>query len=93
MRKQPTLSPTLRGMAAGTLFVMSVGAAAQTPAAPTSETVGLAFQRADGNGDGKLSPDEASRLPAIAEKFDALDKDRDGYLSLDEFAAAFTTPG
>jgi EF hand len=90
MRKQPTLSPTLRGMAAGTLFVMSVGAVAQTPGAPTSEAVGLAFQRADGNGDGQLSPDEASRLPAIAEKFNALDKDRDGYLSLEEFAAGFS---
>jgi Ca2+-binding EF-hand superfamily protein len=45
-----------------------------------------AFARADTNNDGKLSRDEAQRLPAIFLKFDELDKDKDGFLSLEEFA-------
>ena len=39
---------------------------------------------------GKLSKEEAARLPAIAAKFDQLDKDKKGYLTLEEFAAGYT---
>ena len=48
-----------------------------------------AFKRADTNQDGKLSREEAARLPAIAAKFDELDKDKDGLLSLEEFMAGY----
>lgn len=48
-----------------------------------------AFTRADGNGDGKLSKEEAARMPAIAAKFDELDANKDGFLSMDEFAAGY----
>jgi EF hand len=48
-----------------------------------------AFTRADANGDGKLSKEEAARLPAIAAKFAELDKDKDGFLSIDEFASGY----
>ena len=48
-----------------------------------------AFKRADTNQDGKLSRDEAARLPAIAARFDELDKDKDGSLSMDEFMAGY----
>lgn len=61
----------------------------QQPAASTPE---IAFMRADTNGDGKLSKAEAARLPAIASKFDALDKDKDGMLSMGEYMAAFEAP-
>jgi EF hand len=61
----------------------------QQPAASTPE---IAFMRADTNGDGKLSKAEAARLPAIAAKFDALDKDKDGMLSMGEYMAAFEAP-
>jgi hypothetical protein len=48
--------------------------------------VEAAFTRADRNGYGKLTRDEAEHLPAIAIRFDELDKDKDGFLSLEEFA-------
>lgn len=44
-----------------------------------------AFDRADANGDGKLSREEAQRLPAVAERFDAIDTDGDRGLSREEF--------
>jgi hypothetical protein len=61
----------------------------QQPAASTPE---IAFMRADANGDGKLSKAEAARLPAVASKFDALDKDKDGMLSMSEYMTAFEAP-
>ena len=61
----------------------------QQPAASTPE---IAFMRADTNGDGKLSKAEAARLPAVAPKFDALDKDKDGMLSMGEYMTAFEAP-
>ena len=61
----------------------------QQPAASTPE---VAFMRADTNGDGKLSKAEAARIPSVASKFDALDKDKDGMLSMGEYMTAFEAP-
>jgi Ca2+-binding EF-hand superfamily protein len=76
----------------------SVAACAQTQA-PASESsararlaVEAAFNRADANGDGKLSREEAGHLPAIALKFDDLDTNKDGFLSMEEFSAVLNTP-
>lgn len=44
-----------------------------------------AFDRADANGDGRLSVEEAQRLPAVAERFAEIDTDRDRFLSREEF--------
>ncbi|WP_287803852.1 EF-hand domain-containing protein [Diaphorobacter sp.] len=46
-----------------------------------------AFERADANRDGQLSSAEAGQLPAIANRFQALDKDKNGSLSRTEFEA------
>ena len=46
------------------------------------------FKRADANGDGKVSPAEAGKVSAIGSKFAEFDKDKDGFLSAEEFAAA-----
>jgi Ca2+-binding EF-hand superfamily protein len=51
-----------------------------------SAKVQEAFARADKNGDGKLSKEEAAVMPAIAEIFDKADVDKDGFLSKAEFA-------
>ena len=64
----------------------------QPVAAKDKALVESAFTKADTNGDGKLARDEAARFPAIAAKFDALDKDKDGVLSLEEFATGFIAP-
>jgi hypothetical protein len=50
-----------------------------------------AFARADVNNDGKLSRAEAAHLPAIEARFDELDTDHDGFLSIDEFIAGAMT--
>ncbi|RZU00839.1 EF-hand domain-containing protein [Rivibacter subsaxonicus] len=64
---------------------------AQTaPAAPaTSMEAQLksSFARADTNTDGKLSKEEAKRLPEVSARFEELDTDKDGSLSYAEFAA------
>ena len=58
-----------------------------TPSAPTATgtSATTAFDRADANADGKLGPDEAATLPAIGNRFQQLDTDRDGSLSRTEF--------
>ena len=74
---------------------LALAAAAQTTAAPPAPTakdktaMEAAFTRADTNGNGKLSKDEAARMPAIAAKFDELDTNKDGSLTMDEFATGY----
>lgn len=63
---------------------------AQPIAAKDKQVLESAFTKADANTDGKLSKDEAAKLPAISTKFDALDKNKDGQLTLDEFSGALT---
>ncbi|MFZ4289152.1 hypothetical protein [Variovorax sp. HJSM1_2] len=54
----------------------------------SSRSATLAFQRADNNRDGKLSREEAERLPAVAEVFQENDRNKDGYLQPEEFEQA-----
>lgn len=56
------------------------------------EAIEAAFARADTNADGKLSREEAQRFPEIAARFDELDRDHDGFLSLVEFSVGATPP-
>lgn len=58
--------------------------AAPQPSAPTADQ---AFDRADANGDGKLTLREAERFPAVAERFHQFDVDKNGSLSRAEFAS------
>lgn len=71
----PALAPQLGGTASTTQQVQNSQA-------------GVAFSRADANRDGQLSPQEAVMLPAISQKFEALDRNKDKFLSLEEFALA-----
>ncbi len=68
-------------------------AAAQQATPPTGAEEApfrSAFTRADTDSDGKLSKKEAAQFPAVAAKFEELDADRDGFLSLREFGAGYT---
>lgn len=58
----------------------STFALAQTAAPP-------AHARPDANGDGVITKAEAAKFPRFAEKFDQLDKNKDGKLSRDELPA------
>lgn len=51
----------------------------------SNATTSMAFDRADANHDGKLTPQEAAQLPAIGQRFKELDTDRNGSLSRAEF--------
>ena len=66
------------------------GAAAPTAVERTA--LEAAFTRADTNGDGRLSREEAAHFPEIAARFDELDKNHDGFLSFDEFAIGAAAP-
>lgn len=68
----------------------AVGAQAQTPGSVSgrSRSGDIAFARADSNKDGRLSREEALLLPAISERFDEIDADRDQFISRSEFDEA-----
>lgn len=81
-----TLATACTGYAAATL---AQTAAAPAPDAKARMAVEAAFAKADANGDGKVSKDEAAKMPEMSAKFDALDRDKDGVLTLAEFAAGY----
>jgi hypothetical protein len=62
----------------------------QTPSAEQRGASDIAFVRADMNKDGKVSRDEATKLPAMSGRFAELDRDKDGNLSKDEFTTGYT---
>ena len=82
----------VRHVLAVTLTTLALSAQAQGTAAPAdtmpaANASAAAFTRADANADGKLTREEAARMPAIASKFSELDKDKDGVLNAAEFEA------
>ena len=91
---RPTLAAMLMaGFAFGAIAQTSPQAAQpETGAKDKDKAVAEAsFGRADANGDGKVSKEEAAKLPAIAARFDELDKNKDGVLSPEEFAAGLVS--
>ena len=66
-----------------------IGPATATPQkSQASPSARAAFERADLNKDGQLSPAEAQNLPSVAEQFKQVDTDNNGQLSLQEFVQA-----
>jgi hypothetical protein len=77
---QPIASFLLAAVAAG-----SLGAQSATPEQSRATTAYIAL---DTDNDGRLSDKEAKTNPALYAQFDALDKDKDGYLTVAEYAAS-----
>ena len=66
-------------------------AAAQQKSTPQDTSPQALFVRVDTNSDGKVSKEEATRLPSVATRWEELDKNHDGWLSREEFIAGFRT--
>lgn len=79
-----TRDPASEGRAVPTQ-ASSSGMQAVTQVVQRSASAEQAFARADTNGDGKLSRDEAQRLPAVWQRFDDIDANHDHFISRDEF--------
>lgn len=54
----------------------------------TTQDIEAAFNRADANKDGKLDRQEAEHFPAVAQRFEQIDTNRDTFISLTELAKA-----
>ncbi len=88
----------LRSVVLLSALVLGAGASyAQSTAAPmaagpqanaSAKDLDAAFAKADTNKDGKLDKKEAAMMPAIADKFDQLDTNADGFISREEFSKA-----
>ena len=85
------IGASLSALALGTSD-QAADAAKDAPAASAKDiaAVQAAFKRADVNSDSKLSREEATSLPAVAEKFTQLDKDADGFINAEEFTTGVT---
>jgi hypothetical protein len=80
-------------IAALATVAFAASAADAAPAADSAKdrtTAESAFTKADANKDGRLSKEESAMYPAVASKFDDLDKDKKGYISLEQFSSAMS---
>ncbi len=62
--------------------------AAGPQANASAKEMDVAFAKADTNKDGKLDKKEAQMMPAIADRFEQLDANGDGFISREEFSKA-----
>ncbi len=77
---------------AAAILVGMIGVASQVAFAATGEAPRAdgqkQMQRADKNGDHKISREEAAAHPRLAKRFDAIDANKDGFITRDEMKAA-----
>lgn len=86
--------PTARWLAPAAIALAALlprEAAAQTAPPPQDTSPQALFARIDTNSDGKVSREEATRMPSVATRWEELDKNKDGSLSREEFVAGFRT--
>lgn len=94
----PTTTYALTALATSLLIGLPLATHAQMQpsatdaAAKDKAAIEAAFRRADVNKDGKLSRAEAEMLPSVAARFDEIDKDKKGYLTMEEVIIAVAVP-
>ncbi len=69
------------------LFLVCFSPGADQAAEPAGGGVAGRLKQLDRNGDGKLSREELAQIPALEQLLPAADKDKDGFLTLEEFQA------
>lgn len=69
------------------LLVLATTAVSGLALAQSAPPPGSPMMRADANGDGVISREEAAKYPRLAARFDQLDRNKDGKLSADELPA------
>lgn len=85
------LSTACRFALLATALSVGLGAAgAKSLTAKDRVAIEAAFAKADVNGDGWLTREEAAALPDLVARFAALDRNKDGLLNLEEFSASMT---
>ena len=81
----------LRFTLAIALAAASAAAFAQAPAAPDKQDmrarISTRFSAADVDHDGKLTREEAAKMPMVARNFDQIDKTKKGYVTLEDLQA------
>ena len=87
-------------LTAALAFSAAMPANAQTEPAPATTTTAVpqnratsadldqAFKQTDANNDGKISREEAVNFPAVLQRFEAIDSDRDSFVSRAELGKA-----
>ncbi len=72
----------------GAALHSNMAAAADTTAASATAAPKHGLKKLDADGDGKISKAEAAARPKLAERFDTIDANKDGFISRDEMRAA-----
>ena len=86
-----TPAPTLSGSNSQPALTEASDTMAANTANPASSSISpleAAFRRADTDRDGKLSRLDAEHFSALTQRFDVIDSDHDGFISLAELANA-----
>lgn len=82
----PQFGPAGKSTSQGGGSGYTIGPASANPQAPAkASAASVAFERADANKDGQLSPTEVVGMPAIVQMFNEFDTDKSGTLSREEF--------
>jgi Ca2+-binding EF-hand superfamily protein len=87
----PHLSFVRAALVGATIGAAGVVFAQQSDDSRTAQ-IDARFKLADKDGDGKLTQEEAKAgMPRVAKHFDQIDKDKLGYVTLDQIKAAAAT--
>ena len=70
-------------------YYLAIGIALALATPALAQDAGLVFTALDTNKDGKISQAEAQRNSMVSQSLADADKNHDGFLSKDEFIAAF----